>query len=312
MRATLALAVALVVAVAAGIAGAAVPSGNLLRDPGAELGGYGEWATANGFVIEAYGAEFRPSQAAGAAIGGGTNVFAGGSDANSSSATQVVDVSGAAAEIDAGSVTAQLSAYLGGIDDEADYATVAADFLPAAADTPLGTTTIGPVTAADRGNQTALLQRTGTAPLPVGTRRIRVTITATRLVGVYTDGYADNLSLVLTGQQVTPTPTPSASPGATATPTPVQRRRGIIKGIKSPGRRIKGKISVAGKTCKAGRRITVKKGSKTVGKGRTKASGSFNIKSKKHKKGKLTVKVSRKTTAGTICAALTKKVPGRN
>ncbi len=312
MRATLALAAALVVVVAAAVAGAAVPSGNLLRDPGAELGGYGEWDTANGFAIESYGAEFRPSQAAGAAIGGGTKVFAGGSDANSSSATQVVDVTASAAEIDASSVTAQLSAYLGGVDDEGDYATVTADFLPASADTPLGTTTIGPVTAADRANRTALLQRTATVAVPTGTRRIRVTIAATRLVGVYTDGYADNLSLVLTGQQLTPTPSPSASPLPTATPTPAQRRKGSIKGIKSPGRRVKGKIAVASKTCKSGRTVTVNKGSKTLGKSRTDFKGSFNIKTKKHKKGKLTIKVRRKTTGGTICAPVTKKVSGRN
>ena len=114
------------------------------------------------------------------------------------------------------------------------------------------------------------------------------------------------------GRSSAPTPSP-ASPTATATPPPAQRRKGSIKGIKTPGRRVKGKIAVAGKTCKAGRRITVKKGSKTRRQIDVPSpTASFNIKTKKHKKGKLTIKVRRKTTAGTICAPVTKKVPGRN
>ena len=66
-----------------------------------------------------------------AALGGGVNFFAGGPGGALSAATQVVDLSGAAAEIDAGQVTATLSALLGGFATQTDRATVTATFLSA-------------------------------------------------------------------------------------------------------------------------------------------------------------------------------------
>ena len=170
---------------------------------------------------------------------------------------------------------------------------MSAFFLPAGDGQPLRTPlTVGPVTAAERGNQTKLLPRSALSTLPVGTRRIQITITSTRVDGTYTDGYADNLTLNL-----------ALRPGSTV--------KGSVKGIKSPGRRIKGKIA-AKSPCASGRKIVIKKGSKTVGSGRTKAGGKFNIKTKKHKKGKLTVTVRKRTVGSTSCAALKAKVPGRN
>ena len=57
---------------------------------------------------------------------------------------------------------------------------------------------IGPVTAAERSNATSLLLRFKSAPLPVNTTRVVVTLTLTRNgAGTFNDGYADNLSLVL-------------------------------------------------------------------------------------------------------------------
>lgn len=270
---------------------------NLLKDPGAELGGYGDWETANGFAIEAYGAENRPSKAVGDSIGGGADVFAGGSDAQQSSATQTVAVGAQAKAIDGGASTARLAGHLGGVDDEGDYAEVTAEFLPADGDAALGAPVkIGPVTAAERGNQTALLPRSASGAVPPGTRRIRVTITATRVFGVYTDGYADNLSLTLDGADATPTPTATATP---ARPTSVS--------VKRRGRRIKGRVQATA-PCRAGRRVVIKKGSKTVGRTRSKASGRFTLKTKKAKKGKLTVKVKSRTVGSTVCRSSTKKV----
>jgi hypothetical protein len=298
---------------------AAVPSGNLLKDPGAEQGGYGDWDTSSGFVVEQYGADNRPSNAVGSSIGGGANVFAGGSEANVSSARQTVDVSSSASEIDAGSVSATLRAYLGGVDDEEDFAEVTADFF-AGDDAFRGRMKIGPVTAADRSNQTALLLRSATATVPTGTRSIRLTIVATRRFGTYTDGYADNLSLTLSGPgSTTPGPGGTSTPGGTVTPPPtgtttpgpVSPGRGRVVSIKSPGRRVKGRVSTKA-PCKAGRTVVVSKGAKTLGKKKTTASGRFNIKTKKHKKGKLVVKVRRRTVGNTTCAPVKKKVPGRN
>ena len=65
--------------------------------------------------------------------------------------------------------------------------------------TELATATIGPVASADRSATTGLLFRSTSASLPVGVRTAVVTLTLTRLEGTANDGYADNLSLVLTG-----------------------------------------------------------------------------------------------------------------
>ena len=64
-------------------------------------------------------------------LGGGTNFFAGG-NTGPSAGSQTIDVSGAAAEIDAGGVTATLSGLLGGFDGQDDRATLSAAFLTAA------------------------------------------------------------------------------------------------------------------------------------------------------------------------------------
>jgi hypothetical protein len=64
------------------------------------------------------------------------------------------------------------------------------------------------VTSADRGGQTTLLPRTSSGPVPVGTRVVRVTITATRSSGTYNDGYADNVGLSLTRGEPRPLPPP--------------------------------------------------------------------------------------------------------
>jgi hypothetical protein len=53
------------------------------------------------------------------------------------------------------------------------------------------------VLAADRSNTTEFVQRSASGTVPVGTRSIRIVVTATRLSGHTNDGYADNLSLVL-------------------------------------------------------------------------------------------------------------------
>jgi hypothetical protein len=312
-RALLAAATAILCVFFAIAASGAVSAGNLLIDPGAEQGGYGDWETANGFVIEQYGAANRPSAAVGASIGGGANVFAGGSEATVSTARQTVDVSSSASDIDAGTVAVTLSGYLGGLDDENDYAEVTAEYQGANAQA-LGQLKIGPVTAADRANKTALLSRMANGTVPAGTRRIRVTITATRVDGIYTDGYADNLSLVLTGAgSATATPAPSGTPTAGVTPAPTSAppRKGSIKGIKSPGRRVKGKVT-AKAPCKSGRKVVVKKGSKTIGKAKSKAGGKFTLKTKKHKKGKLTVTVRKRVIGSSVCKPVVKRVPGRN
>ena len=183
-----------------GSAGAVVPSGNLVQNPGAEASvgaGPPGWGANAEFASVAYGSPGFPTAAHSASIGGASNFFAGGSGAASTVAEQTFDVSGAAAEIDTGGVSVQLRAHLGGFLTDGDNTRVVTEFQDAPADVTFATRQIGPVTAADRQNETTLLQRAVFGTVPPGTRRIRLTLTATRTHGAHNDGYADNVSLTL-------------------------------------------------------------------------------------------------------------------
>src|SRR4051794_39537420 len=202
---------------AAAPAGADVPAGNLLVNPGAEASPdtAAGWTTTASFAAGVYG----QNGFLDAPRDGGANLFWGGSvpdpTTGASTAAQAIDVTRAAAEIDAGTVTAALSALLGGFSSQEDNATVALRFLGVTGGETGQALTIGPVTAADRASVTELLPRSGSAAVPAGTRTLTVTITSTRLAGSDDDGYADNVSLSLTAP-----PPPVTQPAASPTPTP--------------------------------------------------------------------------------------------
>lgn len=129
----------------------------------------------------------------------GNSFFAGGTDSALSTATQSIDVSSAAADVDARAVHYALEGWLGGYESQADYATLTAEFFDTSG-TSLGSGTIGPVTVDQRRGVTGMYYRIATGFLPVGTRRIIVTIRSTRFAGSSNDGYLDGLSLVLRKQ----------------------------------------------------------------------------------------------------------------
>jgi hypothetical protein len=132
------------------------------------------------------------------------NQFFAGGNALASSATQDINVSGNAADINAGRVTVDLSAWLGGFVTDPDNAQLDLTFLDGGAMT-LGSITIGPVSPADRGNATGLILRRKTIVLPAGTVTLRATLTMTRSSGAFNDGYADSLSVVLRAPAVVTT-----------------------------------------------------------------------------------------------------------
>ncbi|MCP5111338.1 MAG: hypothetical protein GY953_10945, partial [bacterium] len=125
----------------------------------------------------------------------GSNFFFGG-NASTSQLRQQIDVSSLTGQVDAGNLPFTLSGYLGGWQSQNDQVAVRAEFAGGSSAV-LGTASIGPVTAQDRGNRTGLLPRTTTGSVPTGTRAINVIVTFTRSSGSANDGYADNLSLVL-------------------------------------------------------------------------------------------------------------------
>ena len=207
MRGHLLVGLAAAALFAAAPAEGAVPTGNLLVNPGAEAGpgatdsvaqpAVPGWTVESTFTAVQYGTSGFPTVADATALGGGVNFFAGGPGGATSAATQAVDVSGAAAEIDAGKVAATLSALLGGYSGQTDHAAVTATFLNAAGALAGGAVALPTVTSTDRNLTTSLIARTASAALPAGTRQVLVRIDAIRDEGSYNDGYVDNVSLVL-------------------------------------------------------------------------------------------------------------------
>jgi hypothetical protein len=246
----LAIAGALLVAAPLAARSTAIPAGNLVQNPGAEDSPGTDvptvvkpvgWVTTGNLSTWTYApAEGdKPTKAFAATIGGGLNFFAGGPGDNSGkqtthTASQTIDVSGAAAEIDAGQVRATLTAFLGAYTVALDRATVTARFLDAAG-AEIGSVRVGPVSIDDRKRLTVLLKRTAQANLPPKTRSMAV------VIGVVADGngahhaYVDNVSLTL-GKAAT---TPPAG-GAKATLTAKCSAKTIVAIVKpGAGQKIK-------------------------------------------------------------------------
>lgn len=139
----------------------------------------------------------------------GNNFFTGGDGQALSRITQTVSVADGAVTIDAGAVTFELSAFLGGFSVQNDFAQFSVTFL-GAGNAQLGTSTLTGPNGAERGGQTGLLQRSLNASVPVGTRSLVFTLQATRTSGSYNDGYADNLSFVAAQAAVSPVPEPAS------------------------------------------------------------------------------------------------------
>src|SRR3954452_8968110 len=124
-------ALVLAVLIVPATAGAQVPSGNLLTNGDAEaVAGSADgttvvappgWTTDGPFTEIAYGAPAFLTTDDSASWGGGASFFAGGPDNAASSATQVVSVGSASAQIDGGGVSAALSALLGGYAAQTDW-----------------------------------------------------------------------------------------------------------------------------------------------------------------------------------------------
>jgi hypothetical protein len=145
--------------------------------------------------------------------GGGAQFFGGGPVATST-LTQIVNLSGAASEIDAGTVPYEVSGDLGGFTIDPSAASVTVDFLDANGVT-VGTGKIKPVTALARSFRTELLARDTIGVIPVGTRSAKVVVTLADhnpVLGNYNNAYADDLSLTVGANlPAPPPPTPPAS-----------------------------------------------------------------------------------------------------
>ncbi|MBR7832102.1 hypothetical protein KDL01_02460 [Actinospica durhamensis] len=122
---------------------------------------------------------------------------------------QTVDVASAAAAIDAGGVTFNLSGWLGGWTTYSGYTEVTAEFLGTTG-AQLGTAASLPtVTESQRGGATEFLARSATGAVPTGTRSILVQLAF--VDSSSEGGYAEHLSLTLNTPLAAPTLAPPAS-----------------------------------------------------------------------------------------------------
>ena len=173
---------------------------NLIRNPGAEEGTGGDgsvvspipaWNITSNFVVQNYGVGDMPASQS-SPINGGRSYFMGGPNTALSSATQSVDLGSLRLDIDAGLLTADLSAYLAGWELQGDNMTVTATFMDSAG-APLGTMQLGP----QAGSNQVWIHHERTAPVPIGARSVSVNMLAIRTDGAWNSCYADSLSLVL-------------------------------------------------------------------------------------------------------------------
>jgi CxxC motif-containing protein len=261
--------------VAAGPASAVIPTGNLLADlnPGTEAGSASStgndvftldpWTrTANTSpraTAVRYGAPGFPTVAQGQALGGGRSFFAGGPSAagdndgqafNDAALQQNVPVPATAEEdIDSGNVQFTVSGCLGGYAAQDDYGFIRGTPLKANGDAITTANIIGP-RAAERGNQTGLLGRTVTLPLPPGSRSIDFLLEFFRYsgAGTYNDAYADNLAVRLSAKGSPP-------PGADCPPAGGGSGGGGGGGGKQTG---SGGVNTAVPISRVGKRLTLK------------------------------------------------------
>jgi hypothetical protein len=124
----------------------------------------------------------------------GDNFFCGGGTTDDTHLAQTVSLAALSDEL-AGGVGYTLSAYVGGYSSQDDRSQVTVTFSDRD-EVALHSATVGPLFAEDREDVTGLWERSVSGSVPSSAASATVTLTAIRSSG-YNDGYADNLSLVI-------------------------------------------------------------------------------------------------------------------
>ncbi|MGH7179324.1 MAG: SdrD B-like domain-containing protein [Tepidisphaeraceae bacterium] len=158
------------------------------------------WTKLNGdnFTLAKYDSVIGPNETSPGPDTRGKNYLAGGPFGlarGDASLYQDVDLRSISRDIDAGRIGFETSAYLGGYKAEAD--SISMRVLFQIGETLTTSTTLTSPAPATRENKTGLYESRVVAPVPAGTRFVRVLLTATKVFGRYADGYADNVSFKL-------------------------------------------------------------------------------------------------------------------
>lgn len=142
------------------------------------------------------------------------NAFISDGPYGDSALMQTINVSSAATSIDTGTITYNLSGWLGGYGIYAGQAVVTASFLDGSGNLLGAPGELYGVTASVRGDANAFIAKSSTGAVPAGTRSIAVQLQFINTSASYNIGYADNLSLTLS----TPVPTPTLQAPASTVP----------------------------------------------------------------------------------------------
>lgn len=157
------------------------------------------WIDTGGMAVIKYGrTEGYPGLTSPGPADRGEQFFTGTGEADCS-IEQTVSIAHWARLIDEGAARFRLAADLGGFAEQRDFAMLRAAFVDGAG-LDLDAVELGPVTLADRRNEiggsgdelTGLVHREVGGNVPIGTRLVRLTLTAERGTG-QPDGYADNI-----------------------------------------------------------------------------------------------------------------------
>ena len=159
--------------------------------------------------ILAYGTSTFPAASDPGPPDRGQALFLGGPASLTSTITQRIDLAPRATAIDDGRLSYALCGWLGGFGTQDDAATLSVTFADADG-TVLGSGSIGPVLAADRGDVTALVERSTAGTVPATARAAVVELVAARVAGNSNDGYADNLHFAV--EEGAPPPPPETVP----------------------------------------------------------------------------------------------------
>jgi hypothetical protein len=210
-----------------GAASATVPAGNLVVNGGAEVGPSSEvgdrhpivgWSTtagAAGFMSVDYRAAGDPNplrmDVEDPNTAGCRAFFGGGEGVNTAtSASQLVDVSAAASEIDGGSVTFKAAGAIGQVPGGEDTLGVSFEFLNGSG------STIGFLSVTSSSSATTLNPFSASLlVLTAGTRQVRVKLTATA-AGPANTAYADSIAFTLDGSDPAASSVPAGCNGGTA------------------------------------------------------------------------------------------------
>ena len=283
-------------------ASAVIPPGNLVENPGAELGPrtpIQDWPDSNPPVVAF---DYVQPDVPGLFLSvddpgtDGCRGFFGDASSESRFARQTIDVTMAAPEIDGGTVDARWSVSLGRVAGDDDYSTAGLTFRNDQGGA------LGAVGVSGNGPTPLVSGLTafddGPIDVPVGTRSIVVSIGMNRVEDT-NNAYVDTVGLSLDGSDPTPTPPIDCS----------RPERSLSIRYAARSKSFKGRLGSSDARCRAGRVevFKIKRGDdREVASDTATASGAWSAK-ERNARGRYYAKTAERRGNGLICKPVRSK-----